>query len=73
MNVFMVTVSVGSGPLGFGSTLQKSCTLYKAYVWDFMKHFPLPTQYRYRFITLLAGVQGLFTHSVGFPLHYYNW
>jgi hypothetical protein len=36
----------------------------KTCVWDFLNHFPLPTQYRYRFITLLAGAQGLFAHPV---------
>jgi hypothetical protein len=38
----------------------------KACVWDFLNYFPLPTQYRYRFTTLLAGAQGLFVHPVVF-------
>jgi hypothetical protein len=46
--------------------ITKSCTPHKVYVGDFLNHFPLPTQYRYRFTTLLAHAQGLFTHPVLF-------
>jgi hypothetical protein len=55
VNVLTVIIIVGSGPHGLGITLRKSRAPYKAYVWDLVNHFPLPTQYRYRFTTLLAG------------------
>jgi hypothetical protein len=38
--------------------------MWHVYVWNFLNHFPLPTQYR--FTTLLAGKQGLFAHPVSF-------
>jgi hypothetical protein len=40
--------------------LAVSCTPHKAYVWDLLNHFSLPTQ----FSTLLAGAQGLLAHPV---------
>jgi len=49
--------------VGYGITLQNSRTPHKAYVWD-VNHFPLQTQYSYRFTILLAGAQGLYAHSV---------
>jgi len=61
-----VTISVGSGPHGLGSMLQRSHTPHRAYVWDLLNHFPLSTWYRYRFTTLLAGAQGLLAHPVYF-------
>jgi len=39
---------------------------HRVYVWDLLNHFPLPTWYRYRFTTLLAGAQGLLAHPVYF-------
>jgi len=63
-NVLMVTISVVSGPQGLGITLQNSHMPQKAYVCDFLNHFPFPTQYRYWFTTLLAGAHGLFAHPV---------
>jgi hypothetical protein len=62
VNVLTVTVCVGSDPHELGSTLQKPRTP-QVYVRDLLNHhFPLPTQYRYRFTTFLAGAQGLFAH-----------
>jgi hypothetical protein len=37
---------------------------YMVHVWDFLNHFPFPTQHGYRFATRLAGAQGLFAHPV---------
>jgi len=64
VNALKVTASVGSGPHGLCSTLHKSHMPHKVYVWDFLNHLPLPVQYRYRFTTLLAGAQGLFTQPI---------
>jgi hypothetical protein len=43
-------------PLGLG--------VHKACVLDLLNHFSVPTLYRYRFITLLAGAQRILAHPV---------
>jgi hypothetical protein len=58
----MVTISVESDLHGLGSTLQKSHMPHDVYVRNFLNHLPLTTQHEYRFMILLAGAQGLFTH-----------